>query len=71
MIGRALGAPRLDVDATAGQPGQQLPMHQDQVDAQAVVAAESALAVVPPAEGLLGLLEMPEGIDELEIGDAR
>src|SRR5688500_1459047 len=53
VIRRALGAARLDVDVTARQPWQQFAMHENQVDAQPVVATKSAGPVVPPAECLL------------------
>ena len=71
VIGRAFDAPRLHVDAAAGKPGQQLAMHQDEIDAQAVVPAECALAVVPPAERLLRLFEVPEGVHQPKFGDSR
>src|SRR5687767_3824143 len=69
VIRRALDAARLDVDVTAREARQQFAVHEDQVDAQAVVAAESSLTVIPPAERLLRLLEVPECVDELEVGD--
>ena len=39
------------------------------VDAQAHVAAEGGHAVIPPAEGFLGLLEQAEGVGEPERED--
>ena len=46
-------------------------MHQDEIDAQAIVPAKCTLAIVPPAEGFLGLLEVAERIHESELRDAR
>ena len=51
------------------QRRQQELMHEDQIDAQAVVAPERALPIVPPAERFFRLLEVAEGIDQSDVAD--
>ena len=70
MVGRPFRAPQFHVDSDAAQRRQQRLVHQDEIDAQTVVAAEGTLPVIPPAERFFRLFEMPEGIDEPERRDA-
>src|SRR5690606_17363766 len=70
MVRRPREAPRSDVDVTGHGARSQRLRAQDQVDAQAEVAAKRAHAVIPPAEGALRLLEQAEGIVQPEVYDA-
>ena len=42
---------------------------QDEIDAQTVVAAESTLPIVPPAERFVGLIEAAKGVGQADVGD--
>ena len=64
-------AARFLVDVAGHAALDQRRRQQHMVDAQAGIAAEAELAVIPPAEGLLGLREQAEGIGQARSSRAR
>src|SRR3546814_6189642 len=62
VVARALPRPRFTIDAGFDGLLAQGVGDQGQVDAQAQVAAEGGLAVVPPAEDAAGVVVQAEGV---------
>ena len=67
MVARTLPAARLAVDPALQAFRSQLRAGQEQVDAQAEVAAEGTGPVVPPGVAAAGLLEAPEQVGQAEV----
>ena len=66
VIGWPFGAARFKVDSGCGAAGSERIARQHQVNAQAVVAAEGAGAVIPPREQPAGVVVLAEDVDEAE-----
>jgi len=62
VVGRPFVLTGLDIDAAAAACRRQGGAEQDVIDSQAVIAVEGPRAIIPPAEGLIRLIEIPEHI---------
>src|SRR5471032_1499700 len=70
MVGRLFPLARHPVDDAGAAARYQGWREQNMVDAQALVQAKAQLAVIPPAERFVRLLEQAEGVGQADVEQA-
>jgi len=69
MVGRSFPGPWFDIDIARRAAACHCVAGQDQIDPQSGIAPEAGGPVVPPAEGLFGLLELAKHVGQAEVYD--